>query len=152
MVAFASFFACRGHDASATRAFPKADVRLVVDGMGITHVYAQSDEDALFGAGYAMARDRLMQMEVFRRQALGTSSELFGAKALKADLGARAFGFRDLGVQDEARARAERPADAALVDAWCAGVNARVDEVRDVEAVQGAKEVLPRLVGLAKGQ
>lgn len=129
-VAFASFFACRGHDASATHAFPKADVRLVVDDMGITHVYAQSDGDALYGAGYAMARDRLMQMEVFRRQALGTSSELFGAKALKADLGARAFGFRDLGVHDEARARAERPADAALVDAWCAGVNARVDEVR----------------------
>ena len=34
---------------------PKQDVELVVDRLGITHVYGKSDADAYFGAGYAMA-------------------------------------------------------------------------------------------------
>jgi len=128
LVATIGVIACS--HAAGVRSGPERDVRLVTDTMGVTHVYAQSDADALFGAGYAMARDRLTQMEIFRRQALGTSAEIFGARALRADIGARAFDFRRLGAQDEARARAEKPADAALVDAWCSGVNARIDEIR----------------------
>jgi penicillin amidase len=105
-------------------------VRLVTDDMGITHIFAQSDVDAFFGNGYAMATDRLFQMEVYRRQAQGRSAELFGSASVPADLGARAFDFERLGQQDEARTRSERPADAVLVDAWVAGVNARIADVR----------------------
>ncbi len=144
IIALLPALACGHAPSAAARAFPEADVRLVVDDMGITHIYAESDADALYGAGYAMARDRLMQMEVFRRQALGTSSEIFGAKSIKGDVGARAFDFRRLGERDEARARAEKPADAALVDAWCAGVNARIDEVRSGAA--------PRAYGMRADQ
>ncbi len=130
---------CSFADPPSVAAYPLADVTLVRDDLGITHVYAESEEDAFFGAGYAMARDRLFQMELMRRQALGRSAELFGPKSKKADLGARAFGFAHLGEQDEARARAEFPADARVADAWVAGVNARIDEI--------ARGVVPRPYG-----
>ncbi|AKT37500.1 penicillin acylase family protein [Chondromyces crocatus] len=109
--------------------YPEAAVEIAVDEMGISHVYAQSDTDALFGAGYAMARDRLFHMELFRRRALGTSAELFGEPAVKGDVGARAFGFGRLGEADYARSKADRPDDAKLVEAWVAGVNRRIEEI-----------------------
>jgi acyl-homoserine lactone acylase PvdQ len=51
--------------------FPSEPVELIVDELGISHVYAKNDADAFYGAGYAMARDRLFHMELNRRQALG---------------------------------------------------------------------------------
>ena len=121
--------ACSHEKSDGGSPWPTADVNLVTDDMGITHVLAESDADAFFGAGYAMARDRLLQMEFFRRRALGRTAELLGPHALTGDIGARAFDFKRLGEQDDARVKAERPADARLVDAWVAGVNARIAEV-----------------------
>ncbi len=140
----ASAAACYGESGTGPLLWPRADVRLVTDDMGITHVLAQTDEDAFYGAGYAMAHDRLFQMEVYRRQALGTSAEIFGSSQLDADVGARAFDFRALGAQDEALVRAKDPVDARLVDAWVAGVNARVAEVRGGSA--------PRPYGMGPGE
>lgn len=113
---------------------PAADVELVVDDLGITHVYARSDADAFFGAGYAMARDRLFHMELMRRRALGTRAELIGADVLSDDITARAMNFSALGKADEARVRAEYPDEAALLDAWIGGVNRHIAEVRSGEA------------------
>jgi len=110
--------------------YPAKDVTLVTDSLGITHVMADSDSDALYGAGYAQARDRLFQMELVRRQTLGTSAEILGSASAKADLAVRAFDFGGAGVRDEMRLRAENKGDATLLDAWVAGVNARIDEVK----------------------
>jgi penicillin amidase len=114
--------------------FPSEAVELVVDELGISHVFAKNDADAFYGAGYAMARDRLFHMELNRRQALGRKAEIFGKSALKADISARTMGFGRLGEADEKRLRAERPEDARLIDAWVAGVNRRIEEVRSGEA------------------
>ena len=113
---------------------PSGEVELIRDGLGITHVHAKTERDAFYGAGYAMARDRLFQMELIRRQALGRSAELFGERSRKADIGARTFGFARLGEQDEARGRRERPEDMSALDAWVAGVNQRIAEVSDGRA------------------
>ncbi len=113
----------------ATKAFPHDDVELVKDELGITHVYAKSDADAFFGEGYSMARDRLFQMEMNRRQARGTQAEVLGPGAVKGDVGARTFGFAKLGQEDVDRLAEEAPEDLALVEAWIAGVNARIDEI-----------------------
>lgn len=109
-------------------------VELLVDDLGITHVYAKSDEGALFGAGYAMAKDRLFQMEATRRGALGTSAELFGASALKQDILARTIDFKKLGVSAFAALKKDRPEEAALMEAWIAGINARISEVKSGKA------------------
>ncbi len=125
---------CKSDPSPAPAPAPPAPIRLVTDDLGITHVFATSDADAFYGAGYAMARDRLFQMEVYRRQALGTSAEIFGSAALDGDLGARTFNFARWAKEDLALTRREHPEDAALVDAWTAGVNARIAEVRSGKA------------------
>jgi penicillin amidase len=120
--------------ASTPLKVPSAPVRLVTDTDGITHIYGKNDADTFYGAGYAMAKDRLFQMEVSRRRAFGRLSELFGKQRRKDDIGARAFNFTELGRRDYERLKQERPGDAALLDAWTAGINARIEEVRSGKA------------------
>lgn len=122
---------------------PRRPVELVVDEHGISHVYASSDADAMYGGGYAMARDRLFQMELTRLRVNGRFAEVFGREREKDDRLARALDFRRLGERDVARMRRERPGDAALLDAWAAGINRRIDEVRSGAA--------PRPYGLGDG-
>src|SRR5918993_2549280 len=52
------------------------------DQWGINHIYAQNEADLFFTQGYAAARDRLFQFEVWRRQATGTVSEILGRREL----------------------------------------------------------------------
>jgi penicillin amidase len=118
----------------SAKSLPEHDIELVQDHLGITHVYARTDEDAFFGEGYSMARDRLFEMELNRRQARGTQAEILGKGALKGDIGARAFHFAKLGEEDVERAKKEHPEDLALVEAWVAGVNKRIDEIESGEA------------------
>jgi penicillin amidase len=44
------------------------------DAYGIPHITAQSRDDALFGMGYSIAADRLWQMDLLRRTAVGRLS------------------------------------------------------------------------------
>lgn len=140
--------ACGGVDESVAELDaaprPSDEVELVVDGLGITHVYARNDGDAFFGAGYAMARDRLFQMELSRRRALGSLAEVFGEASLTDDISARTIGFGRLGEADAARVRAEHPEDAAVLERWVDGVNLRILEVERGEA--------PRPYGLGPGE
>jgi penicillin amidase len=64
-------------------------VQIVKDRWGISHIYAQNQRDLFFAQGFNVAKDRLFQLEVWRRQATGTLSEILGPKALKKDIGAR---------------------------------------------------------------
>jgi acyl-homoserine lactone acylase PvdQ len=52
-----------------------ADVRRSVeierDTWGVPHIYADNDEDLLFGFGYAVAQDRLFQLDYLRRRGGG---------------------------------------------------------------------------------
>jgi penicillin amidase len=120
---------CGADDGILSNSLPQADIELVRDSLGITHVYAKSDTDAFYGAGYAMARDRLFQMELTRRTALGKMAEVLGDKATKGDISARTMNFAGLGKQDWARMQSEAPDEAKLALAWIAGVNARIAEI-----------------------
>jgi penicillin amidase len=102
-------------------------VEIVRDRWGINHVYARTEHDLFFAQGYAAARDRLFQLELWRRQATGTVAELLGERELERDRGSRLFTFRG----DMARELAHyHPRGAAIVQAFVDGVNARVAEVR----------------------
>src|SRR6476646_1157522 len=52
------------------------DVRF--DAFGIPHISAVSAADGWTAVGYLQARDRLWQMELYRRAASGHLAELFG--------------------------------------------------------------------------
>src|SRR5688572_93064 len=49
----------------------RGDVEIVRDEWGIPHIFASNDDDLYFGFGWAMAQDRLWQLDYLRRKALG---------------------------------------------------------------------------------
>jgi penicillin amidase len=102
--------------------------------MGIPHIYGTTDADAFYGAGYMMARDRLFQMELLRRRALGRLAEVMGTSSRGDDELMRRFNFRDLGRQDFERLRDESPEGFELILAWSAGINRFIEEVGAGEA------------------
>ena len=44
-------------------------VEIIKDRWGISHIYAKNEADLFFAQGYNAARDRLFQLEIWRRQA-----------------------------------------------------------------------------------
>src|ERR671938_1253855 len=102
-------------------------VEILRDRWGINHIYAQNEGDLFFAQGYAAARDRLFQFELWRRQATGTVAEVLGRKELKRDIGTRLHMFRgDL----KAELNWYHPHGEAIVNAYVRGVNAYIAEAR----------------------
>ena len=95
------------------------------DRWGINHIYAKNEGDLFFAQGYAAARDRLFQFELWRRQATGTVAEILGPKELKRDIGTRLHMFRgDL----KAELNWYHPRGEAIITAYVRGVNAYIAE------------------------
>ena len=59
-------------------------VEILRDRWGIAHIYARSEHDLFLAQGYNAARDRLFQLELWRRRATGTMAEIQGPRALAA--------------------------------------------------------------------
>ena len=104
-----------------------APVFLDTDARGVPTVRAQSADDALFGLGWAHARDRLWQMELQRRIGAGRLSEALGEKLLPTDRFLRTIGFRRAA---EDALRSLSPAARASVASYRAGVNAFLASTR----------------------
>ena len=103
----------------------RQSVEIVRDSSGINHIYAGNEHDLFFAQGYAAARDRLFQLEMWRRQATGTVAELLGRRELERDIGARLFKYRgDLNRE----LTHYHPRGVAIVGAFVEGVNAYVAE------------------------
>lgn len=99
-------------------------VEILRDRWGINHIYAESEHDLFFAQGWAAARDRLFQFELWRRQATGTVAEWLGERELERDIGTRLFKFRgDL----QAEMAHYHPRGAAIITAFVDGINAYVD-------------------------
>jgi penicillin G amidase len=99
---------------------------LVVDRWGIPHIYARSVRDAFFLQGWNAARDRLWQIDLWRKRGLGRLSASFGPAYVAQDRAARLFLYRgDMAAEWAAYAPGAREA----VEAFAAGVNAYVDQV-----------------------
>src|SRR6516225_3370875 len=60
-------------------------VRVTFDSLGVPHIHAATEEDALVVQGYVTAQDRLWQMDAVRRAAAGDLSEIVGPLALEND-------------------------------------------------------------------
>lgn len=105
---------------------PRAAIAITQDIHGIPHVRAQSKHDAFWAQGYLVARDRLFQLDFELRRDLGRMAEAFGAEFLPADRAACLFHYRG----DIAAELAGIPKDVAdCVAGYCAGINARIDEI-----------------------
>ena len=54
-------------------------VEILIDRWGVPHLYADSQDDLFLAQGFNAARDRLFQIDLWRRRGLGLLSEVFGA-------------------------------------------------------------------------
>jgi penicillin amidase len=103
----------------------QAPVEIRRDRWGINHIYAANEHDLFFAQGYAAARDRLFQFEIWRRQATGTVAEILGRRELARDIGTRLHMFRgDL----TAELNWYHPRGAQIITAFVDGINAYIDD------------------------
>jgi penicillin amidase len=72
----------------------RGPVEILVDCWGVPHVYASSTHDVFFAQGFNAARDRLWQIDLWRRRGLGLLSEVFGPSFIERDRAARLFLYR----------------------------------------------------------
>jgi penicillin amidase len=101
--------------------------RIYRDEWGIPHIFAPSNR-ALFEAyGYAVAEDRLFQLELDRRAARGTLAEVFGPSFLPADEVARRDGYTD--AELDAQIQRASPEDREIFKAYVDGINRYLREV-----------------------
>lgn len=102
----------------------RAPVEILRDVWGVSHIYAQNEEDLFFAQGFNAARDRLFQLELWRRRATGTMAGLVGRRALEHDIGARLLQFRG---DMRKEMRHYHPRGRRIVTAFVAGINAYID-------------------------
>jgi len=123
-------FACRAFGGSSQVFTPikglrePAEVR--VDRWGIAHIYARSQDDAFFVQGFNAARDRLFQIDLWRRRGLGQLSEVFGPAYADQDRATRLFLYRGDMSQEWL---AYGPDTQRVVTNFVAGINAYIDSL-----------------------
>src|SRR5258707_10357771 len=69
-------------------------VEILRDRWGVPHIYAQTVEDLFFAQGYITARDRLFQIDLWRRIGMGKLAEVLGPTAIERDKLARSVRVR----------------------------------------------------------
>ncbi len=100
-------------------------VEILRDKWGINHIYAKNQHDLFFSQGYAAAKDRLFQFEIWRRQATGTIAEILGPDELERDIGTRLFKYRgDMTTE----LNHYHPEGKAIIEAYVEGVNHYITE------------------------
>ena len=103
-------------------------VKIIRDSYGVPHIYAADEHDLLYGLGYATASDRAKQIFATVLTTHGRLAELWGQTALKNDVMMRLFRLRRLAEDKTASLDADK---LGLLQAFCDGVNAAVEEQRD---------------------
>jgi penicillin amidase len=101
-----------------------AEAEIVVDRWGIPHIRAQSRMDVFLAQGFNAARDRLWQLDVWRKRGLGELAADFGPGFLAQDRAARLFLYR--GDMTAEWAAYGVPDAEAICTAFVAGINAYV--------------------------
>jgi acyl-homoserine lactone acylase PvdQ len=107
---------------AGTAESPRAGVTIVRDAYDVPAVTGTMVENAWFGAGYAAAEDRAVELELFRRGVTGHLAEVLGKSRLDSDIEAR----RDYYTRPEVRRMYNRmPASLrAWFKAYSDGINA----------------------------
>ena len=105
----------------------QAPAEIRIDRWGVPHIYAGGVRDAFFLQGYNVARDRLWQVDLWRKRGLGLLARDFGPDYVAQDRAARLFLYR--GDMDKEWA-AYGPEARGYTEAFVAGINAFVREIR----------------------
>jgi penicillin amidase len=98
-------------------------VRIYRDGYHVPHILAEEESDCFFSQGFVTAQDRLWQMDMWRRAARGTLSEIFGPATVSMD-----SLMRVIGLQRTAESILPHlsPLSRRMYEAYTQGVNAYI--------------------------
>src|SRR3712207_3795810 len=105
----------------------ESEVRIRRDALGVPRIVARSRADVAFGQGFCLGQDRLWQLELFRRVALGRAAEFAGEDALRSDRLMRTLGLHRRAQREAADID---PWERQLLEACSAGVSAAVAAAR----------------------
>jgi penicillin amidase len=100
------------------------EVEIMIDPFGIPHIYAKNENDMFFAQGFQAASDRLFQFEMWRRQARGLLSDIFGERELEKDIASRLFSYRG---DPLAEFNHYHPNGYKIMHSFVNGVNAAID-------------------------
>ena len=103
-----------------------APVSITVDPWGIPHIRAGNLIDLFFAQGFNAARDRLWQIDLWRKRGLGLLAADFGPGYLEQDRAARLFLYRG---EMAAEWTCYSPDAKEICEAFVSGINAYVDLV-----------------------
>jgi penicillin amidase len=104
------------------------DIRIIRDRFGVPHIFGPTAEDVSYGAGYALAKDRLWQMHLFRLIAKGHLSDLLGSLVTDIDKEIRFFTYTE--AERKAKFDNYPGKEKQNLVAFAAGVNAWIAQVR----------------------
>ncbi|MCF6352967.1 MAG: penicillin acylase family protein, partial [Cyclobacteriaceae bacterium] len=120
----------------------KEKVEVKYDTYGIPHIYAKNETDAYMALGYVHAQERLFQMEMIRRVATGTLSEILGSDLLDVDKLFRTLGIakksKEFAKQFNTSSNGYKPA----VEAYFKGINSFIKN--------GATPIEFTIIGITK--
>src|SRR5215467_6769241 len=105
----------------------RQSAEILRDKWGVPHIYADTQDDMFFAQGFNAARDRLWQLDLWRRQGEGKLAEQFGPRFVDQDRAARLFLYRgDL----DAELSSYHPQGREILTAFTNGINAYIDLTR----------------------
>ncbi|WP_353713609.1 penicillin acylase family protein [Arthrobacter sp. K5] len=102
----------------------RGQISVAVDEWGVPHIEAGCSDDVFFGQGFITARNRMFQLDWWRRKGLGKIAEVLGPDYIERDRAARLFLYRgDMRAEWLAYGNDTRQ----IVESFTAGINAWID-------------------------
>jgi len=123
--------------AFAGTAFASNDeVTIKRDTYGVPHVYAETVYGLFYGYGYAVAQDRLFQMEMAKRSTQGRVAAVLGEKYIDFDKKIRG-NYNPVSIQRQLDRLNEQ--DDAILNGYAAGMNAWIEKIN-----QDSSHLMPK--------
>lgn len=123
----------------------EGDVEVLVDGTGVSHIYASTEDDLYFVQGYRTAHDRLFEMDLLRRRARGTRAEVLGEEFYESDLQSRAMRLVDYAEETIRQLERDDPEMYLAMSAYAAGVDRYI---ADAAAGRNGARLSPQFAAL----
>src|SRR5436305_2860268 len=126
--ALALALACTGWLSAETVQVPglEKQVEILRDRWGVPHIYASTVHDLFFTQGYITAKDRLFQIDLWRRIGTGKLAEVLGPSAIDRDRLARQVRWRGSLEQEWS---SYGPDTKRIATAFTSGINAYISSL-----------------------
>jgi penicillin amidase len=106
----------------------RSGIRIERDQRGLPTIRANDDRDLFYGWGFAVAHDRLFQLDYLRRRARGRLAEILGPEAVESDILYRTLNLSEIAEREW---RSFSSDTKALLEEYSAGINDLIEATHD---------------------